>query len=47
MRIFIEEMNYDIWKVVKYGLFVTTHQVNGVAENKDRKILTKNNKENV
>lgn len=36
IKIFIEKINYDIWKTVKDGLFVSTHQVKGVIEIKDR-----------
>lgn len=34
MRIFIEEIKYDIWSAIKNGFFVHTYHVDGVIENK-------------
>lgn len=37
MKIFIEETNRGIWKVVKEGPFVPTHNVDGVVVEKPEK----------
>lgn len=39
MNIFIERVDRGIWKVVKQGLFVPTHDVDGVVANKPEKGL--------
>lgn len=45
MKIFIEGMDYDIWKAAKNSSFVPRHQFNCVLENKDIEIWTKEEKE--
>lgn len=40
-------MDRGIWKSVKEGLFVPTHNVNGVVVNKSEKDWTKDDKEYV
>lgn len=47
IRILIEGMNFEIWKVVKNGLFVPAHEVNEVVVNKKEHDWTKEEREKV
>lgn len=47
MKVFIEGMNCGIWKIVKEGPFVPTHEVNGTVVDKLEKDWSKEDIENV
>lgn len=47
MKFFIEGTNRGIWKAVREGSFVPTHEVNGVVVEKYEKDWCKEDKQNV